>query len=112
MRVLGYEVPHFSEPDFKRYLKGFVLRRLGLRKKGEKPKTIVQKSSFSMNPIDYWFDTNSAIKEFMEGFWKENNGMIPYQQLHDDMEHLFKDCVPYDKMQCLSVLSAIKLIEE
>lgn len=112
MRVLGYEVPHFSEPDFKRYLKGFVLRRLGLRKKGEKPKTIVQKSSFSMNPIDYWFDTNPAIKEFMEGFWKENNGMIPYQQLHDDMEHLFKDCVPYDKMQCLSVLSAIKLIEE
>lgn len=112
MRVFGYDVPHFTEPGFKNYLKGFVLRRLGLRKKGEKLKTIVQKSSYNMNPVDYWYDTNPAIKEFVEAFWEENNGMIPYQQLHDDMEHLYKDCVPYDKMQCLSVLSAIKLIEE
>ena len=112
MNVFGYEVPHFTEPSFKGYLKGFVLRRLGLRKKGEKPKTIVQKSSYSMNPIDYWYDTNPAIKEFVDTFWEENHNLIPSQQLHDDMEHLYKDCVPYDKLQCLSVLSAIKLIQE
>ena len=111
MRVLGYEVPHYSEPGFKKYVKGFVLRRMGLRKKDEKQKTIVQKSPYSMNPVDYWYDTNPAIKEFMESFWSEYNDKIPYQQLHDDMEHLFKDCVVYDKLQCLSVLSAIKLIE-
>lgn len=110
MRVLGYEVPHYSEPGFKKYVKGFLLRRLGLRKKDEKQKTIVQKSPYSMNPVDYWYDTNPAIKEFMESFWAENNDQIPYQQLHDDMEHLFRDCVVYDKLQCLSVLSAIKLI--
>lgn len=110
MRVLGYEVPHYSEQGFKKYVKGFVLRRMGLRKKDEKQKTIVQKSPYSMNPIDYWYDTNPAIKEFMESFWAENNDQIPYQQLHDDMEHLFRDCVVYDKLQCLSVLSAIKLI--
>ncbi len=85
---------------------------MGLRKKDEKQKTIVQKSPYSMNPVDYWYDTNSTIKEFMESFWAENNDKIPYQQLHNDMEHLFKDCVVYDKLQCLSVLSAIKLIEE
>lgn len=112
MRVMGYEVPHFSEPEFKRYLKGFVLRRLGLRKKGEKPKTIVQKSPYSMNPVDYWYDTNPAIKEFVDAFWEENHTSIQSQQLHDDMEHLYRDCVPYDKLQCLSVLAAIKLIEE
>ena len=112
MNVFGYEVPHFTEPSFKGYLKGFVLRRLGLRKKREKPKTIVQKSSYSMNPIDYWYDTNPAIKEFVDTFWEENHNLIPSQQLHDDMEHLYKDCVPYDKLQCLSVLSAIKLIQE
>lgn len=111
MRVLGYELPHYSEPGFKKYVKGFVLRRMGLRKKDEKQKTIVQKSPYSMNPVDYWYDTNPAIKEFMESFWSEYNDKIPYQQLHDDMEHLFKDCVVYDKLQCLSVLSAIKLIE-
>lgn len=110
MKVLGYEVPHFAEPDFGKYVKGFVLRRLGLRKKGEKPKTIVEKSSYNMNPVDYWYDTNPAIKRFMDAFWEENHTLVPDPQLHDDMEHLFKDCVPYDKMQCLSVLAAIKLI--
>ena len=110
MRVLGYEVPHFAEPGFKRYVKGFVLRRLGLRKKSEKPKTIVQNSPCSMNPVDYWYNTNPVIKEFMDGFWEQNHALIPSQILHDDMAHLYKDCVPYDKLQCLSALSAIKLI--
>ena len=111
MRVLGYEVPHYSEPDFKRYVKGFALRRLGVIKKSKKQNTIVQESSYSMNPVDYWYKTNPAIKEFMDGFWGENHALILSQQLHDDMEHLFKDCVPYDKLLCLSVLSAVKLIE-
>lgn len=111
MRVLGYEVPHFTEPKFKEYVKGFILRRLGLRKKGEKPKTIVQNSPYNMNPVDYWYNTNPAIKEFVDGFWEENHVQIPSQQLHGDMEHLYRDCVPYDKLQCLSVLAAIKLIE-
>ena len=112
MKVFGYEVPHFMEHDFGRYLKGFILRRLGLRKKGEKPHAIVQKSSYSMNPVDYWYDTNPSIREFMDSFWKENHDLIPGVQLHEDMQHLFQDCVVYDKLQCLSVLSAIKLIRE
>ena len=112
MRVFGYEVPHYTEPKFKEYIKGFMLRRLGLRKKGEKPKTIVQNSPYSMNPVDYWFNTNPAIKEFIDVFWEKNHVLIPSQQLHDDMEHLYRDCVPYDKLQCMSVLAAIKLIEE
>lgn len=112
MRVLGYEVPHYSEPEFKNYLKGFVLRRMGLRKKEGKPQAIVQKSPYSMNPADYWYDTNPAIKEFMDAYWEENNAIVPDSQLHKDMEHLYKDCVVYDKMRCLSVLAAIKLIEE
>lgn len=112
MKVLGYEVPHYSEPGFKKYMKGFALRRLGVIKKDKNPKTIVQKSPYSMNPVDYWYDTNPSIKEFMETFWTDNNKRIPYQQLHDDMEHLYKDCAVLDKLQCLSVLSAIKLISE
>lgn len=112
MRVLGYEVPHYSEPGFKKYLKGFALRRLGVIKKDKNPKMIVQKSPYSMNPVDYWYDTNPCIKEFMETFWSGNNERIPNQQLHDDMEHLYKDCDVLDKLQCLSVLAAIKLISE
>lgn len=112
MRVLGYEVPHYSEPHFKKYLKGFMLRRLGIVKKDKKTKTMVQKSSYNMNPVDYWYDTNPAIKRFMEAFWLDNNERIPSRQLQDDMEHLFMDCTVLDKLQCLSVLSAIKLILE
>ena len=112
MQVLGYEVPHYSDPEFKKYLKGFALRRMGVIKKEKKPKTIIQKLAYSMNPVDYWYDTNPAIKEFIDGFWGENHVLIPSHQLHDDMAHLYKDCVPYDKLQCLSVLSAIKLIRE
>lgn len=112
MKVLGYEVPHYSEPGFKKYMKGFALRRLGVIKKDKNPKTIVQKSPYSMNPVDYWYDTNPSIKEFMETFWTGNNERIPNQQLHDDMEHLYKDCDVLDKLQCLSVLAAIKLISE
>lgn len=111
MNIIGYEVPHFLEfKAFTGYLKGFILRRLGIIKKGEKPKTIVQKIRKSMNPIDYWYNTNPKIKEFMDSFWEENKELIPYEDLKGDMTHLFKDCVVYDKLQCLSVLSAIKLI--
>lgn len=112
MKVLGYEVPHFTEPDFGRYVKGFVLRRLGLRKKGGKTKTIVLKSPYSMNPVDYWCDTNPAIKSFMTAFWQENSALVPSATLRNDMEHLLNDGVAFEKLQCLSVLSAIKLILE
>ena len=63
-----------------------------------------------MNPVDYWYDTNPKIKQFMDEFWNENNEFIPDNQLKQDMTHLFEDCVVYDKLQCLSVLSAIKMI--
>lgn len=111
MRVLGYEVPHYSERvAFRRYLRGFIRRRLGLQKKGEKRKTITMTSNYNMNPVDYWYNTNPKFKEFIDEFWEENNSLIPDTQLKEDMAHLYKDCVVYDKLQCLSVLSAIKLI--
>lgn len=53
-----------------------------------------------MNPVDYWYDTNPKIKEFMDSFWEENKELIPYEDLKEDMTHLFKDCVVYDKLQC------------
>ncbi len=89
-----------------------MLRRLGLRKKDGKPKAVVQKTPYNMNPADYWYDTNPSIKVFMDAFWEENNSIVPYMQLHEDMEHLYKDCVVHDKLHCLSVLAAIKLIVE
>ena len=63
-----------------------------------------------MNPVDYWYQTNPQLKEFMDWYWNDNQHWIPESQMKNDMTHLYKDCVLYDKLQCLSVLSAMKLI--
>lgn len=110
MTVLGYKVPHFTDPSFPVYFKGFILRRLGILKKGQKAKTIIIKSSDNMNPVDYWYDTNPALKQFMDTYWLENKQFVKDVELAEDMKHLYEDCVLYDKLQCLSVLSAIKMI--
>lgn len=112
MHIMGYDIPHYTERvAFRRYIKGFILRRLGLRKKGEKAKTIEQTSKFNMNPVDYWYNTNPSLRVFMDEFWSNNYELIPDSQLKHDMEHLYLNCVVFDKLQCLSVLSAIKQIK-
>ena len=109
-QVMGKKIPVPGNPEFPGWLKGSILRRLGLRKKGQKPKTIVMASKNNMNPVDYWYQTNPRLKEFIDQYWEGNQNWIPEGQMKDDMTHLYKDCVLYDKLQCLSVLSAMKLI--
>lgn len=108
--VMGKRIPVPGNPEFPGWLKGSILRRLGLRKKGQKPKTIVLANKNNMNPVDYWYQTNPRLKEFMNHYWDENKHLIPEGQIKDDMMHLYEDCVLYDKLQCLSVLSAMRLI--
>ena len=108
--VMGKRIPVPGNPEFPSWLKGFFLRRLGLRKKGQKPRTMVLANKNSMNPVDYWYNTNPRLKEFMDNYWEENRYWIPEGQMKEDMTHLYKDCVLYEKLQCLSVLSAMKLI--
>ena len=109
-QVMGKKLPMPGNPEFRGWLKGSILRRLGLRKKGQKPKTIVLVSKNNMNPVDYWYNTNPRLKEFMDNYWDNHNHWIPEGQIKEDMTHLYKDCVLYDKLQCLSVLSAMKFI--
>ena len=111
MNVLGYEVPHFTDKGFKNYIKGFILRRLGFIKKGAAPKTIKLDSRESMNPIDYWYNTNPYFKSFLEQYWNENAHLLPNNNLGADMKHLYDDCVLYEKIQALTVLSVLKFIK-
>lgn len=108
--IMGKRFPVPGNPEFLRWLKGSVLRRLGIRKKGQKTSTPELASKNNMNPVDYWYRTNPHLKEFMDNYWEDNKYLIPEGQLKEDMTHLYKDCVLYDKLQCLSVLSAMKLI--
>lgn len=113
MIVFGYQVPHFTEPEFPEYLKGFFLRRLGLRKKVNQPKdgkTVKITSKNDMNPVDYWYATNPELKAFMDGYWAANIALIPDPSIREDMRRQYEESdAAYDKLQVLSVLSAIKL---
>ena len=110
MIVLGKQIPTLTDKDFLPWLRGSILRRLGLRKKGENSKTLKIATKDNMNPVDYWYETNPYIRSFMQNYWEENKHLIVDKQLSDDMNHLFNDCVLLDKLQALSVLSTIKLI--
>lgn len=112
MNVLGYKVPHYSDPAFPSYLRGFIKRRLGLAKKGQKAKTLSLTTKDDMNPVDYWYATNPHLREFMNSYWQTNEHLLPEGQMRDDMRHLFYDCVLYDKLQAMTVLSALKLINQ
>lgn len=110
MKIKGYKVPHFTDPSFPHYLYGFFLRRLGLRKKRDKTKTIEIDGIDNMNPVDYWYRTNPAIKIFMTNLWLDNKDFISNPTLKEDMTNLYLEGAVCDKLQCLSVLSAIRLI--
>lgn len=110
MTLWGYKVPAFGDPAFRGWLKGSILRRLGLRKKGQKAKTIVLNSRNAMTPVDYWYNTNPGLRQFMTTYWDTHVDCIRDEIMRGDMEHLFRDCVVYDKLQSLSVLAAISLI--
>lgn len=110
MMVFGKRIPHFTEPDFSKWLLGSIKRRLHLRRK-QKTTTMEINSVNHMNPVDYWYNTNPFIKEFMQKYWEENKHYIQDSQLNEDMNHLFYDCVLLDKLQALSVLSTIKLLK-
>lgn len=119
MRIFGMQVPAPNDPYFGEYVKGFVLRRLGLRKKvgkriqSEKGNnhTFVLSTKNHMNPVDYWYYGNPELRDFMDNYWKRNKDIVMDRQLLDDMSYLYEDCnATYDKLQPLTVLAAYKLI--
>lgn len=119
MRVLGMQVPAPNDPYFREYLKGFILRRLGLRKKAknqvianeEENHTYMLETKDNMNPVDYWYYGNTELKAFMDDYWRTNKNVVNDKQLLADMTYLYEDCkATYDKLQPLTVVAAYKLI--
>lgn len=111
IKLFGKQIPAITDKNFSKWLYGSMMRRLGLRKKDSAKKTMVVSTKEHMNPVDYWYQTNPYIKSFMQAYWEENQHYITDDQLKNDMQHLFMDCVLMDKLQALSVLSTIKLLK-
>lgn len=111
IKVFGYEIPHWTERSFRPWLKGSILRRLGLRKKGAKYKAPQAFTKWNMNPVDYWFCINPSLVEFVNNYYKTNIDYITDQELKHDIAILFNKTSIFDKIQSVSILSAIKLIQ-
>lgn len=110
MNLLGNKVPAVNDEQFIHWLKGSVLRRLGLRKKGQKPKTITISNKDNMNPVDYWLDTNTNLQNYIENYLKLNIEEISDNELKNDCIKLYNNKNNSVKMQVLTLLSAINTL--
>lgn len=72
--------------------------------KGSKP------SRHNMNPLDFWYQNNSEIRDFMDSFMKENIPLLDaYPLLQKDIDTLYKTGDTYEKTQAMTVLGAFKM---
>lgn len=113
MNLFGYRVPAVNDKDFIKWLKGSVMRRLGLRKKGEKSKTITMPTKDNMNPVDFWYYENPELRNFINEYYSENKEYLKENStLLKDIDSLFYSGAVYDKLQIISLISAVKLIHK
>ena len=81
-----------------------VLGKIGFVKYGSNTKN-------HMNPLQYWYKSNPELKAWIDQYFKENiNELNDYYNLKTDCEKLFNSDEWTGKVQVLSLLSAIKLL--
>lgn len=67
-------------------------------------------SKKSMNPLDYWYNNNQELKEFMDNYFKENiDRLDSNKELKDDCIYLYNNGKTVEKTQVLTLLSTLKL---
>lgn len=62
-----------------------------------------------MNPIGYWYKTNSNIKLYLDNYYEENIGLLRNIKLEETCKELYTKNTPIEKLQVLSLLSVLKL---
>ncbi len=79
-----------------------ILHKLGVKQYGfDTPK--------NMNPLEYWYRTNIDLRNFMDGYFKENiEKLNAYSELKEDCENLFFSGKGSERVQVLSLLSLLK----
>lgn len=76
-----------------------MLKMLGLN---------IKASCQSMNPFDYWYEMNYAIKEYMDNYYKANlNNKRIDDVLVTDMKFMYESGTASEKTQVLTVLATI-----
>lgn len=73
-------------------------------------KKIVKVERKGMNPLDYWYEKNDELKNFMSVYYQKNIFRLnSYPEIQKDVEKLFESKKIIEKIQVLSLLSALKL---
>ncbi|MBR4391759.1 MAG: hypothetical protein IKT08_06615 [Bacteroidales bacterium] len=87
------------------YHKGLKMGRKLLFKAGWVPSRI--RPEASMNPYEYWYDTDPRIREFFETYYREHRSLlVGSQTLLDEVDAMFRSDAMLDKLMALTVLGA------
>lgn len=66
----------------------------------------------SMNPLDSWFENNATLNQTLNDYFHENIHLLTDKAVRDAATDLFKSGVMMEKLQTITLLSAIKLLRE
>ncbi len=61
-----------------------------------------------MNPLDYWYNNNSDLREFFVVTFNENVSLLEDKKLKSDCQKLFKEGNTIEKTQVLTLLEAYR----
>ncbi len=63
-----------------------------------------------MNPLNYWYENNIELRKFINNYYEDNIFRLNnYPEIQEDVNKLFKSEKIIEKIQVLSLLSALKL---
>lgn len=68
-------------------------------------------SSFHMNPYNYWYRNNQLLRDYFNRYFKDHIDLIKDNELKRDCEMQFSRDNAIEKMQVLTIISAIKQLE-
>ncbi len=66
-------------------------------------------SKNNMNPLEYWIKTNDDLREHLDNYFSSNISLVENIQLKEDCINHYKNGNGIEKMQVISLLSALKL---
>jgi asparagine synthase (glutamine-hydrolysing) len=96
----------------KKIRKGYVLESLVGAVKRRLPKIKESKknevSSWNMNPLDYWIETNKELNIFLEDYFNNAIGLVPNSEIKMDCTKLFNSINNGEKLQVITLLSGVK----
>ena len=112
INVFGHKIPAVNDKQFLIWLKAAIRRRVRSRKKYIKQQNVQTSSKESMNPIDYWYNESRDFRRFIDEYGLRWMPLLSDDGLSMDVELIFNKPSVIDKLQVLSLLSVIRILED